>query len=110
MNHIDPRVTIGVEPANGRSLPEAAAQVEADYVPPGFKVERGNIMVDGVEAVMFDNLPGQDLNRRVIFIHNGRLYSLFFAPIGDEGSDTRQQAEMLYQQVMDSFRFLETTN
>lgn len=106
MNHIDPRVSIQVTNAAGRSLADVVRQMEADYVPPGFTVERGTITVDGVEAVMLDNLPGQDLNRRVFFIQNGRLYSFFFAPIGDEGSDTRRQAEALYQQVLVSFRFL----
>ena len=109
MNHIDPRLSIQVEAAAGRNLAEVARQMEADYVPAGFSVERGTITVDGVEAVMLDNLPGQDLNRRVAFVQNGRLYSLFFAPVGDEGSDVRRQAERLYRQVLDSFRFLEAT-
>lgn len=109
MNHIDPRASIGVEPANGRSLAAVVAQLEADYAPPGFNIERSSITVAGVEAVVLDNLPGQDLNRRVAFIQNERLYSLFFAPIGEPGSNTRQQAESLYQQVVDSFRFLEPT-
>jgi|GEM_PF-1303303 len=109
MNHIDPRLSIQVEDAAGRSLEDVARQMEADYVPPGFTVERGAVTVDEVEAVMLDNLPGQDLNRRVAFIQNGRLYHLFFAPLGEEGSEVRRQAELLYQQVMDSFRFLQTT-
>jgi hypothetical protein len=109
MNHLDPRLSIQVEDGAGRSLADVARQMEADYIPSGFTVERGAITVDGIEAVLFDNLPGQDLNRRVAFIHNGRLYSLFFAPLGDEGSEVRRQAERLYQQVMDSFRFLEPT-
>jgi hypothetical protein len=109
MNHLDPRLSIQVEDAAGRSLADVARQIEADYAPPGFTVERGAITVDGIEAVLFDNLPGQDLNRRVAFIHNGRLYSLFFVPLGDEGSEARRQAELLYQQVMGSFRFLDST-
>ncbi|MDX1520990.1 MAG: SH3 domain-containing protein, partial [Anaerolineae bacterium] len=108
MNHIDPRVSIEVQPAEGRSLEEVADQLEADYGA-GFDIVRTTITVDGVDAVMLDNLPGQDLNRRVVFIQNDRRYSLFVGPIGEEGSDIRQQAEVLYQQVIDSFRFLEST-
>jgi len=106
MNHIDPRLSISVEPANGRTLDEVAAEIEANFAPPGFNIERGMTTVDGVEAVLFDNLPGQDLNRRVAFIHNGRLYNLFLAPLGEEGTETRQQAAALYQLALDSFRFL----
>jgi hypothetical protein len=109
MNHLDPRVSIGVEDAAGRSLEEVSRKMEADYALPGFNVERSDITVDGVQAVMFDHLPGQDLNRRVAFLQNGRLYTLFFAPIGDEDSETRRQAEALYQQVLTSFRVLNVT-
>ncbi|HSR33168.1 MAG TPA: hypothetical protein VLY63_21595 [Anaerolineae bacterium] len=108
LNHVQPRVSIRVEDAGGRILDEAVAQMEADYVPAGWEVTRQDITVDGVEAVVLDNLPGQDLNRRVALVRDGRLYTLFLAPIGDEGSETRQQAEMLYRLVLDSLRFLPT--
>jgi hypothetical protein len=107
MNHIDPRLSIVVEAAAGRTLEDVAAQLETDYAPPNFEVVREATTVDGVEAVMLDNLPGQDLNRRVIFIQNGQLYNLFLAPLGDEDSNVRQQAEVLYQQAINSFRFFE---
>ena len=55
---------------------------------------------------MLDNLPGQDLNRRMVLLHGGRLCSFFFAPLGDPGSETRTQAESLYQHVVASFRFI----
>lgn len=107
MNHIDPRLSISVEEANGRTLPDVADAIAANYVPPGFTIERTPITVDGVDAVMFDELPGQDLNRRVVFVHNGRLYNFFLSPLGDPGTETRQQAETLYQTALDSFRWLD---
>lgn len=109
MNHVDPRVSITVEAANGRTLEEVADQLEADYVPQGMTIKQGYTTVAGLDAVVLDNLPGQDLNRRVAFIHNDRLYSFFFAPLGEEGTATRQQAEALYQTVLDSFRFFAET-
>ncbi|MCO6449230.1 MAG: hypothetical protein J5I90_00450 [Caldilineales bacterium] len=109
MNHIDPRVSITVEDADGRSLEDVAGEYLAAYTLPEGEFEIGYITVDGVDAIMLDNLPGQDLNRRVAFIQNGRLYSFMFAPLGDEGSATRPQAEALYQMTLDSFRFLDET-
>jgi hypothetical protein len=104
MNHIDPRVSIQVEDAAGRGLEEIAQQVEDDYGA-GFSISVAPTTVGNVDAVVLDNLPGQDLNRRVVVVHNGRLYHFFFAPIGDAGSEVRAQAEELYRQVMDSLRF-----
>lgn len=108
MNVSDPRVSIHVVDANGRSLDEAADEWEAQYVPEGFAISRGSITVDGVEAVMLDNLPGQDLNRRVVLVHNGWRYDFFFTPLGEEG-EARARMEAFYQGVLDSFTFLDET-
>ncbi|MCB0130151.1 MAG: hypothetical protein KDD78_04860, partial [Caldilineaceae bacterium] len=69
MNHTDPRVGIEVTDVDGRTLAEIGDQLVADFA--DFEVVPAPIMVDGQEALMFDRLPGQDLNRRVVVIHNG---------------------------------------
>lgn len=109
MNHVQPRISLVVEDAAGRTLAQVADQLVADYTLPGVKSERSSLTVGGAAAVMLDNLPGADLNRRVVVIQQGRLYSFFVGPLGEQGSATRQEAERLYQQVMDSFRFLDET-
>ncbi len=106
MNHIDPRVSIAVEAANGRTVDEVAAQALADYGLPAGINNPQTITVAGEPAIMIDNLPGQDLNRRLFVIHGEQLYSFFFAPIGDEGTVAREQAEALYNSVVESFHFL----
>lgn len=103
MNHTDPRVEIVVMDALTHTLATVAADLAAQYGLPGSPVEQGSITVAGADAVMLDNLPGQDLNRRVALIHNGRLYSFFFTPLGEPG-------EAFYQGILDSFRFLDVTN
>ncbi len=105
MNHTDPRVGIEVSDAQGRTLEEIGDQLVADYAP-GFAVERGAATVGGAEALVLDNLPGQDLNRRVAVLHNGRLYSFFFTPLG-ETDETRAALEAFSRGVLDSFRFLD---
>ena len=61
---------------------------------------RRRLTIDGEEAVLLDNLPGQDFNRRVVVMHNNMVYSLMFMPLSPE-------AEPLYQSVLDSLRFVE---
>lgn len=106
MNHLDPRVEIVVTDALTSTLETVAADLEAQYGLPGTPVERGSITVGGEEAVMLDNLPGQDLNRRVALIHNGQLYRFFFTPLGEPGA-ARAAMEAFYQGVLDTFRFLD---
>ena len=105
MNHVDPRVSITVEDAAGRTLTQVASQLEADYALPGIPVEQTKMAVDGENAIVLDNLPGQDLNRRVVFLHSGRLYSLFFTPLGDT-EEAQAAMEVFYAGIMDTFRFL----
>jgi len=104
MNHIDPRAGIEVSDAAGRTLAEIADALAADFAA-GFDVQRSETAVGGEQALVLDNLPGQDLNRRVVVLHNGRLYSFFFTPLG-ETDEARSAFETFYQLVLDSFRFI----
>jgi hypothetical protein len=105
MNHTDPRVSIEVSDAQGRTLAEIGDQLVADYAA-GFDVVRATATVDGAEALVLDNLPGQDLNRRVAVLHNDRLYSFFFTPLG-ETEEARAALDAFYQGVLGSFWFLD---
>jgi len=105
MNHTDPRVSIEVSDAAGRTLGEIGDQLVADYAP-GFDVVRTTATVGGAEALVLDNLPGQDLNRRAAVLHDGQLYSFFFTPLG-ETDEARAALETFYQGVLGSFRFLD---
>ncbi|MCB0138113.1 MAG: hypothetical protein KDD75_23635, partial [Caldilineaceae bacterium] len=109
MNHVDPRVAVVVEAANGRTVDEVAAAALADYSLPADMNNPQPATVGGEPAVMLDNLPGQDLNRRLFVIHDEQLYSFFFAPIGDAETAVRIQAEALYNTVVDSFHFVATS-
>jgi hypothetical protein len=106
MNVEDPRVHIEVSEAGDRTAEEAADQVEADYAVPGLEVERSSATVGGEEAIVLDNLSGQDINRRVVFVHAGRLYDLMFAPASEDAGQVYQRMEELYDMVINSFTFL----
>ncbi len=107
MNHIDPRLSISVEAANGETLTTVVERLLADFVAPGFAIEAEPITVAGVEAILLDEVPGQDLGRRVVLLHNERRYSFFLAPIGEADTAIRREADLLYQTVIDSFQLLE---
>jgi hypothetical protein len=98
MNHVDPRVSIEVSEAGGSTLAQVAEELAANYVPAGETVEQATVTAGGVEGVLLDNLVGQDRNRRLAFVHNGRIYNLMLMPLSPD-------AEPFYQAVLDSLRF-----
>lgn len=105
MNTAEPKLFITVEPANGRSLEDVTAEKQAEF--PDFEVMFSfGYMLDGVPANQFDQLPGQDLNRQVVLVHNDRFYTLTFIPDDPAMSDVYAEMETLYETVMDSFSFL----
>jgi len=71
----------------------------------GFNISTSEVEVDGEQAVVVDGRPGQDSNRQVYIVHNGRLYNLVFAPWFPNPSEPTP-LENLYTTVMDTFHFL----
>jgi hypothetical protein len=105
LNAGDPRVGVHVEPAGERTAQAVADQIASEY-PPDFGIERSGTVVAGVTAELLDLLPGQDMNRRVIFVHDGLLYNLMFSPVLDAGNQPFARLESLYDQVLGSFQFI----
>ncbi len=105
----DAWVYIQVEDAAGRTA-EQAAEAILPTETQGFNITRQSTTVDGETAYIFDGIPGQDTNRQVFIVHDGRLYNIMFMPwkstqlIGGMGQ--RTPLEYLYNIVMQSFRFL----
>lgn len=97
-NHVDPRVSIEVSEAGERTSAQVTEELVANHVPAGETVEQQAVTAGGAEGVLLDNLIGQDLNRRVAFVHNGRVYSLMLTPLSAD-------AEPFYASVLDSLRF-----
>jgi len=98
MNHTDPRVSIEVTEAGDRTLADVTDQMVQDYVPAGEANEPQSATVGGAEGVLLDNLPGQDFNRRIAVVSDGRVYSLMLMPL-------RPEAEPFYGTVLGSLRF-----
>jgi hypothetical protein len=104
LNATDPRVSIQVEDAAGQTADEWAKQIAADFE--GFPIERSSVALGGVEAIVLDKLPGQDINRRVLFEHEGLLYELTFSPADESAGDVYGRMETLYDTIVASFAFI----
>lgn len=104
LNTEAPFASIQMEALNGRSIQE----VVPDYPSDSDLATSSFLTIDlgGEQAMVLDNLPGQDINRRVIAIHNGRVVDIMIARIGEEYGEVGQQAEMLYQMMTESFQFI----
>ena len=95
-----PRALLEVRDAAGRTASQAADEIMAEAL--GFDISRTTTTIAGEEAVILDNLPGQDLNRQVVVVHQGRLYKFTFTPMGGDTAGV----ESLYRTMMNSFSFL----
>jgi hypothetical protein len=112
LNVDQPRVYVEVKEAAGHSVEQIAdklgAEVSAEL--PVFEIRQSRIILAGEEAIVLDNMPGQDVSRRVVVIHNGRLYRLTFILADRDARDAYTQMEKLYTTVTDSFNFLPTAS
>ena len=76
-----PKLFIQVADARGRTAEQVADAVVAEATDglPGFEIDRPFGVTIGYEpAALLDGVPGQDLSRQVIVVHDGRAYKLVF--------------------------------
>lgn len=104
LNTEAPIASFNFEPANGRPL-EAVLGAYLPHV--DFTLARPlTINLGGETAVVLDNMPGQDINRRVIVIYDGLVMDMMVARIGEEYGAVGEQAEVLFETIVDSFQFI----
>lgn len=100
-----PLASISATLSRGQTLETLAAQRVSDYGWPD--TPREAITLGGEPAVMLDNLPGQDTNRRVVAVYDRMVYDLVFHGTGPNYGEVGEQAEALYQTVISSLQFME---
>lgn len=102
------KLFISVTDANGRTLEEITAekQAEIEAIMGESPLWSFGYMLDGVAANQFDQVPGQDLGRQVLMVHDGRLYTFTFVPDEAAAGDAYVEMQTLYDMVLDSFSFL----
>ena len=79
LNTTDPRANIRVMTGDGLAAESFADDIVASFE--GFDIGRTEMTVAGQPAVLLDNVPGQDINRQVVFTLDGRLYHIYFSPL-----------------------------
>lgn len=99
LNAGDPRAMINV--TGGRTAAEVADEIVAGF--DGFDITRSETTVAGEPAIVLDNVPGQDINRRVIFTHDDQLYDIYFSPI--DPADTTA-IDAFVESILRSFTFI----
>ena len=77
---------------------------------PGFTPTQSTLTLGGVPAIQLDNLPGQDINRKIYALYAGNLYELTFVPIEESRPDAYAEMEQLYALVVASFHFMPATD
>ena len=102
------KLFISVTDANGRTLEDVTNEKadEVEEIMGEAPMWSFGYMLDGVAANQFDQVPGQDLSRQVLMVHNDRFYTLVFIPDEVAAGDAYAEMEILYDLVMDSFSFL----
>jgi len=110
LNTSEPSVSITVQPAGALTLEGAADQIAGVYAIPGVEVIYQPLTIGGEAAIMLDGLSGQDPNRQVVVLRNGRLYNLYFLQMNKNQPELYAQAETLYNTVTQSFNFRPDTN
>lgn len=99
LNVADPRLNIAVIPAEGRSAEAYSGEILA--VVTGIDIQTSAAEISGQPAVVIDNMPGQDINRRVIVAYNDNIYDLTFTPMSSAA------IEDFYNTIMNNFVLLE---
>ena len=104
MNTEAPLASIQFKILDGRSIQEVIPDYPSDEELAAMSLF--TIDLGGEMATVLDNLPEQDINRRVIALHENRVIDIMIARIGLEYGDVGEQAEVLYTTITESFRFI----
>jgi hypothetical protein len=97
---------VKVEPATGGTAEAAADAKEASISAMGMNLTRTVTTLGGLDAVVLDGLPGQDVTRMLFVVQHDRLYELTFTPFDPRMGEVFRQMEELYAQITGSFTFL----
>jgi hypothetical protein len=105
VNQSDPRVSIVIESANGRTVSQVVEGLLATFDTAVFNIESSDTTIGGEQAIMLDNMPGQDISRQLFVVHDDMLYHMMFTPFDASLTESYAQAQNLFGMVTGSFAF-----
>lgn len=97
---------LSVEQALDQDAEWYANYVRKDNANLGIDVTASVQVLDGQQAYILGQVPGQDLSRQVFVVNNGILYHLTFVPDHPAAGEDYEQMQALYTAVIGSLRFL----
>ena len=103
------KVVVEVKDAGGKTAEQLADELvaEAQRATPGLSVDRPFGLTIGYEAAqLLEGVPGPELSRQVLAVHDGKLYRLTFTPEDPSGDRAHAPMQALYDLVVRSFRFI----
>jgi hypothetical protein len=106
LNSGRPRLFIEVTEVGEKTAVDVADDLLADLGPESGVMRTFGLTVGYEVAEQLDNVPGQDVSRVVLVVHNGRLYKLTFISGNKPVGENDEEMEALYDLVVKSFRFL----
>lgn len=96
---------LDVSDAGGRTL-ETAADEAAAQANPDIEVTRTSVRVANEDAILLDNIYAYDLLRKLVLLHNDRVYIFTFVAWVTDHEDF-PRLEKLYSTLTESLVFLE---
>lgn len=101
LNVTEPRVGINVTAAGGRTAQSLADEIIAGFE--GFTIAQSETTVAGEPTIVLDDVPGQDINRQVIFSHGDQLFQLYFTPVDPANTGP---IDAFVETILGSFTFM----
>ncbi len=102
------RLFITIDDAQGQTLEAItlAREAEIEGALPGFDLAwAAGPVLDGALTNELAQVPGQDLSRQMLLLHDGRLYTLVFIPDDPDLGQAYAEMQLLYETMIESFRF-----
>jgi hypothetical protein len=87
-------VSVDTVEAQGRTARDAADEMLNAFQ--GLSVGESTVLLGGEEALVLDGMPGQDLTRMVFIVHNDKLLTLTFGPLGSDNAEANAQMQALF--------------
>ena len=96
------RADINILPSGSMTTQAAALEYLSMYS--NDELTTTTITLDNEEAIVIDGVPGKEVTRTVLIIHNDQLYKFNFVPANPDDS-AFVEMEALYKVIIESFDF-----